>query len=467
MTHFQYQDPAKRAETALLAGNTIYLNRCIGGCIVRPGEDDSATNTSPITTMVSNLPEYTGWLPGEWEEIVQCVKEIYSPFNVKIVETRPTNGELYEMIMVAGSPGDVGLPPQIGGFGNILFPGCDANPKGVAFAFTSAIDVFAAESGGSRVHGMCWIIGQETAHNFGLFHEHSYIDDGRSSCNNPMTYRSDCGGQKFFRNKHAKQGTFFECGTPEEGPCYCGGSENSHQKLLGLFGPGTSLIPPPSATITTPQPDTALPATVTALSGSKRGVERLELYLNGHKYAEAKGAVFGAQGQPNPSSYQFPVPGGVPDSIYDIVIKSYDDLGLAGMSPTVTVFKGPPTGCASAETCAKGQNCANGRCFWDPPTGEVGDACGYNEFCKNNICVGPSAEEQICSQECVPGVADSCPLDAGLTCVESTPGHGFCYLAPEEGGCCSVGTSSTAWIPGGLGALVFGLIALRPRRRRS
>jgi len=287
-----------------------------------------------------------------------------------------------------------------------------------------------------------------------------------------MTYRDDCGGQKFFRNKPAKQGGFQACGSPatsqfpEEPPCVCGGQQNSHQKLLSLFGPGTSLIGPPTAMINFPAANATLGATITGLAGSKRGVEKVEMYLNGRKYGSVAGAAFGAQGQQNPASYQFSVPQNLPNSIYDIELKAYDDLGAVTTSSKVTVFKGPPAGCASADTCLTGQKCENGRCFFEPAAGEVGDACSYNEFCKSNTCAG-TADQQICTQECIPGTADSCPLDSGLTCIESSPGHGLCFFAPDEGGCCSVGPSSTAWIPGGIGALLFGLIVLRPRRRRA
>ncbi len=465
MTH-TLDRPLPFLPAGALGGQTIFLNRCVGGCTVRPGMDDAATDTSSIVNAQKTLPEYTGFQTGEWAQIVQCVQEVYSPFNVHVVDVRPAAGAIYEEIMVGGDPNDLGLPTGVGGIASIS-PGCAANPKGVAFAFTSAIGIFAAEAGGSRVHGLCWILAQETAHNFGLDHEYEFVEDGRSACNDPMTYRADCGGQKFYRNKIAKVGANAICGTDGDpsNACRCGGNQNSHGKLLDVFGPGQSTIPAPTVMVTFPAANAALGATVTALAGSKRGVERAELYLNGWKWGTKPGAVFGAQGQPNPSSYQFTVPGDLPNSTYDIVIKSYDDLGVVGVSPMITVNKGGP--CGSADTCATGQKCENGRCFWDQPVGEIGADCTYAQFCKSNLCQG-SVDQKICTQECVPGSADSCPLDSGLECVESSPGKGVCFFKDDAGGCCSVGDDSTAWIPGAFGALVFGMfVVFRPRRRRA
>ena len=48
-----------------------------------------------------------------------------------------------------------------------------------------------------------------------------------------MTYRVDCGGEKFFRDRDA------QCGEDAVRDCTCKGTQNSHAKLLTKFGPGT------------------------------------------------------------------------------------------------------------------------------------------------------------------------------------------------------------------------------------
>ncbi len=443
-----------------LAGATIFLNRCVGGCMVRPGTDDAATDSSGLVSAASTLPEFT-FPAGEWEDVVACVQEVYSPYNLHVVATRPVGGILYSEIMVGGSPSDIGQDAGVGGVA-LVSANCQPNPKGVAFAFTSAIDVFASEDGGSRVHGLCWIIAQETAHTFGLDHEYSYVDDNSSACNDPMTYRSDCGGQKFFRNRFAKCGEFGSarpgCGITNA----CSTSQNSHQMLTNVFGPGTSLTPPPTSVVTLPTPTQALGAVVAANVGSKRGIAKVELILNGYKWAELKGVAFGPMGQQNPASYTLPVPSNLPNSVVDVVVRAYDDLGTVTDSAPVTVTKG--AACTTADTCLKGMKCEAGKCFWEAASGELGDACTYPQFCKSGTCSG-TATQQICTQECIPGVSDSCPAEAGLTCLESSPGKGICFLKEEEAGCCSVGSSHAAWAPGALFALLLGVIVLRPRKR--
>jgi MYXO-CTERM domain-containing protein len=202
---------------------------------------------------------------------------------------------------------------------------------------------------------------------------------------------------------------------------------------------------------------------VVVSAGAQRGVAHVDLYVNGFKWGEAPGAAFGARGQPSPSTYSILVPSTLPNSIVDVKAIAYDDLGASTESAVITVTKGAP--CATAATCAKGQKCESGKCFWDPPSGEIGASCSYAQFCKSGICTG-TADQQICTQNCIPGVADSCPM--GFDCLMSGPGTGVCFFSSSSsGGCCSVDRSGGVWWPPvGLGLAVLGLVARRRRRRR-
>ena len=429
--------------------------------MVNPGDDDATASppTSGIVNTPSVLPE-PEFAPNEWEDTLQCVKEVYSAFDVKIVDTKPTTGIPFSMIMVGGNDTNrgataLGLSAGIGGIA-LVSGNCQPFQRGVSYAFA---DVY---GGSGRAIELCWTIAQETAHSFGLDHEFSFVDDGRSACNDPMTYRTDCGGQKFFRNKFAVCGEFPGDGqSPRD--CQCGANQNSHLKLANTFGPGVSLIAAPSVAITTPAASSTaantLPPNVIASTGSKRGVNRVELYLNGYKWLSVNGAPFGSNGQANPSASAMLVPTTIPDSIYDIEVRAYDDLELVGLSPIVTVTKGAAGGCATAATCLEGQKCESGRCFWDPPAGQQGDDCTFPQFCESGICAGASETSQICTTNCIPGVADSC--EAGFTCA-GTGNAGFCLFA-EDGGCCST-SSGVPWTPFTLGAVVIGFVAIRRRR---
>ena len=108
-----------------------------------------------------------------------------------------------------------------------------------------------------------------------------------------------------------------------------------------------------------------------------------------------KGAAFGPTGQPE-TTYPLALPDGVPDGIIDIVVKAFDDIDVETDSPVITVTKGAP--CTTADTCAKGQLCEAGKCFWAPPTGQLGDACTFQQFCESELCLD-TTDGMYCSQD--------------------------------------------------------------------
>jgi MYXO-CTERM domain-containing protein len=227
-----------------------------------------------------------------------------------------------------------------------------------------------------------------------------------------------------------------------------------------VFGAGTPITGNPTIALTDPPAGGSLNRGVSAMASSKRGVARVELYFNGYKWSEIPGAQFGVRGQPAPSPYTALVPSDLPNSIVDVKMIAYDDLGAMTESSVVTVTKG--AACASASTCAAGQKCEAGKCFWDPPAGEIGDSCSFPQFCKSGLCTGTS-DQQICTQSCIPGVADSCP--SGLECLMQSANAGVCFY-PTTGGCCSVDRSDRAWwVQLVLAAAVLGYVGRRRRRR--
>jgi MYXO-CTERM domain-containing protein len=442
--------------------NVLLLNRCSGGCMVTGGDINDArqhisTYIQPGPHVLGEYKNFAGdtgtAADAEWAQLVQCVKEIYSPFNIVVTETKPTSGN-YTEALVGGQSPEVGLSTMIGGVAP-AHTSCAPNDNAMSYTFANNGYYFQGNTQ-TRVWEICSVVGQESAHHFGLDHAFEFFDK-TSACNDPMTYRTDCGGQKFFRNKAA------QCGEGEIRDCFCGGLQNSHAKILGVFGPGTSLIPPPTVSDITPASGKVIDGQVVTWSaGSKRGIEKSELYLNGWKWAEVKGAAFGANGQLNPSPYNTKFPPGVPNGVIDIQIKTYDDLATMTASPIVTVTKGDP--CVTAETdCAKGQKCDAGKCFWDAPTGKLGDSCDFQQFCESNSCV-ITEEGGYCSQECIVGAMEACP--EGYDCVQAGTA-GACLPSSGGGGCCSVGGPDALWFHGGLSLFVLGLVVGRRRRRRN
>ncbi len=436
--------------------HTIYLERCRGGCRITKGTvNDAANNVSTIPSgagpfLISEYKNAAG-LSGapadaEWSAVLKCVQEVYSPLAVTVTDVRPADGGAsYHLALLAGVPGEIGLGNDILGIAP-LAANCAPQDNVISFSFANA------HPNTDRVNNLCWTAAQESAHAFGLDHEFAFTD-GRSACSDPMTYRVDCGGQRFFRNVAASCGEF-----TEKAACKCSLTQNSHQKLEAVFGTGVSITPAPTVVITLPSAGgTTLGAVVAATAGSQRGISRVELLINGFGWADTRGADFGPQGQANPSPYTLLVPAALPDSIVDIVVRAHEDIGTFTDSAPVTVTKGAP--CVTADTCAAHQKCEAGKCFWDPAVGELGDACEYPQFCKSGQCRG-TADVQICTQACVVD-NDSCPGD--LTCIDTGGGAGICFT--PGGGCCSIGGGPGApWVHGGIAVLVLG-VSLRRRRR--
>jgi hypothetical protein len=353
------------------------------------------------------------------------------------------------MAVVAGFPSELGFGEDILGVAP-LASNCSAQDNVMSFSFANA------HGPTVRTENLCWTAAQESAHAFGLDHSFKYTD-GRSSCNDPMTYQVDCGGQRFFRNQNAK------CGEFSERACRCGSMQNSHAKLLSVFGAGTPITGNPTSTITTPMDGQPLGVVVGASAGSKRGVAKVELLVNGFPWAETKGALFGPNGQANPAAYGLMLPNNLPDGVCDLMARAYDDLGAFTDSQVVTRTKGAP--CTSSATCAQGQDCevATGKCQWPAPVGEIGDSCEYAQYCKSLKCVG-SEDSKICTISCNPEDTNTCPND--LTCIETTsPQTGVCYH--ESGGCCSVSFDRRVpWPHIAFATVVLGLLMRRRRARK-
>jgi hypothetical protein len=451
--------------------HTLFVNRCVGGCSVTGSTIASAPNNQSAVQgltvgQVYDIPEFTNKAgetgaaaDAEWQAIMACVTETESYYNITVVDQRPASGS-YHMAVVGGTDDDIGISTGQGQLLGIsqLDRACSPIDNVVSFVLAESHRPFAASSD-AYIRDVCKTIVHEAGHAFGLEHTWAWVDDQTSACQDPMSYDTQtCDpSPAYFRKRIAS------CGGFEQMQCLCNGSTNSHERMLSAFGPGTPTVPPGNAAITFPAANGVLGAVIAASAGTKRGIDRVELYLNGWKWLELPGAAYTrGGGQPNPSPYQFTVPQNIPDGVYDIEIRAYDDLGTV-VTATSTATKGAP--CQSADSCLGGQKCDAGKCYWAQPAGEIGDTCTYNEFCKSNLCAGP-ADASICTTSCIPLIAESCPADSGLTCVETSPGKGVCVLEDEGGGCCRVGgDSSETWARVLLSLGVVGSLLLRRRPR--
>lgn len=441
--------------TCLICPDSTHL-----GCSPATAAGSSSPTTclqdSDCTTAFPGMNAYCETADADWNAVVQCMTEIDSYFALHVVETPPPGGTAFTECAIAGLPTDLDLGPDILGIAPIA---CTPQDNAIAFAFANYHPGYAED----RVLDICWTAAQKTGLVWGLDFEYSYVDGG-STCSDPMGVDDLCGGEKFYRDRTANVGF----GSNLPGSCRL--TQNSYQMLLALFGPGSPSIVP-TASITYPATGAAVDASfaIDVSAGSKRGVWTLDLLLNGFQWSTQTGVAFGADGQPNPSSYTFVAPSSIPMGTYDVVAQACDDVGICASSPPVTVTYG--AACTSDTTCARGQHCnttsfdngiaPSGGCYWDAPTGELGQSCTYPQFCKSGICDGTETE-RICTESCALGVGGVCPED--LECLPnggSDSISGICFKYPSSG--CSTGDANAGWTPG---SFVMFAIALALRRRR-
>lgn len=403
--------------------NKLWVNRCIGGCTITPGANSALGDSVSFIQTTASLDQFM-YDDATYQEVVDCVREVYLPYNVEVVTEEPA-GPHHEAIL-AGVPEDLGLNGQVGG---IAPAACTPIDNVISFSFANS---------GQDVTTMCWTVAQESAHSFGL-------PDHVFDCSDPMTYIPGC-GTKFFRNEALPCGEF----ALGDKACRCNRSaQNSHQVLLDTFGPGQQ-PPPPTVEVALPAEGSTVSDgfSIYAFATDPRLIDRVELWLNGNKYLEVPGHSFA-----NRDDDYFVAAPEHADGFINVEIKAFNDL-QSESSDSITVLKGEP--CQSDGDCFEDQSCSEGACSFPPATGQLGDDCSYDQQCTSALCVGDSGDAR-CSTTCVLGAEDSCP--GGFTCLQAGNG-GLCW--PDGGGCCSVGGGGLKnWPPVVLGLFLSALLFRR------
>lgn len=429
----------------------LYLNRCTGGCTVHGSSTNDASShrssippaggTFQISEFANDAGETGSAADDEWGAVVQCMKEVYSPYGITVTDIVPANVSYTEAV-VAGQPGEIGRPVDNLGVAPIA-ANCEAEDNVMSFSFAN----HHGGSGETRIYDICWTAAQESAHAFGLDHEYVFTD-GSSTCRDPMTYRDDCGGEKFFRNFRA------QCGEYATRACRCGGTQNSHAAILKVFGPATPITMAPHVSINGLVPGQQATGAVHATAGAQRGIAKVELFLNGSRWAVVGGAPFTTTGQPD-ADYALTIPEAVPNSILDVMVRATDDLGISTDSDVISITRVAP--CTDASGCLPDQSCTDGKCAYPAPVGELGAACPYSQYCQSWECVDTDVGKR-CVEDCEVDEPSSCP--ASFTCQDIGGGKGLCVEV--SAGCCSVGGGAPL-TSAGLTMLV--MVWLRRRRR--
>ncbi len=405
--------------------NVIYLNNCKGGgCALTRGQENSLANKSSILGSNSATVSPFAYSDSVWQQVVDCVKQTYSPFGVQIVTTRPTSGN-YHMAIVAGVPQNIGEPQGVGGVSPFA---CGYLPNAISFSFANVY--------GGDVNDICWTVAQETAHSWGLDHKFDNRD--------PMTYLQSGPGRKNFMNEPGSCGEF----SARQCDCqYTGGKLNSFAEVFDTFGGNTPT--PPTIQITAPMANaTGLPQgfPIQAQIEDDVGVAKVELRID-NQLVDTKEA----------KPFAWVAPASLGQGSHQIELTAYD---FSGTSAKQMVMATLGNSCTGDSECPSGNVCLQGRCVLGGGSqGGLGTTCEGNANCSSGQCAGDGAGTQLCVEACDPAL-DGCP--SGFECLGDT-GAAVCWPATSEG-ICNVGTNGSGKAAPTF--LLLGIAALWITRRR-
>jgi hypothetical protein len=434
---YRWTDPTRMGATwekpeAAGVSHTIFLNRCTGGCTLNPGNNDSTTDTSSIVNSTAQLSQYSG-TDAQWQQIVSCVKQTYAPFNVNIVQTRPTSGD-YHMAIVAGFASEAG--EQQGVLGVSPFT-CGYIPNSISFSF--------ANEEPTNIDDICWTVSQETAHSWGLDHKYDNRD--------PMTYLSTGPAMKTFQNSAGSCGEYSarQCNCTYQGTGTA--QENSYALIMATFGSSAPDTTKPTVKITNPTSGAVV------MPGFPIDVDANDNVAVDHVVLKIDGQMIGTL---SAAPFIWNAPTTLAGSMHHIEADAFD---LAGNMASATSDVSYPAACHANSDCMSGQVCNNGQCEAGPGTqGGLGSTCTMNSDCASNSCADDGQGHQYCVSACTPG-SNTCP--SNFSCVATGASSGVCWPGGSDnggggsGGCDAGGGSGAPLLLGlGLGA------ALITRRRR-
>lgn len=436
------------------AANThiLFINPCTGGCAVKAGTTDNQTGTSDIPQSNSNLSAFNGGT-AEWGQVKSCVQNVFSRFDVTVVDTKPTTGPFVE-VMTAGLGSQLGEPQGVLGIAD--FP-CQAVGQCDSFMPNALVFAFANDPYYSGdPDDICATIAQEIAHTWALDH---VVD-----ASDPMTYNnyngirqykdgqvcgSDCqGGQSPF-------GLTCSGSNDQTATHTCTGTGTATQDevttITALFGSSAPDNTPPTVTINSPSNNASvMPAfNITATVTDNNAVASAEAKLDGTSLGVSMSAPF-----------SWTAPATLTQGSHTVEVVGTD---LAGNTASAMVTVAYGSVCHSNSDCTtSGEVCNGGQCVAGPTSpGGLGTPCMGNSDCASNQCASDASGNKYCVVTCDP-TASTCP--GGFTCEAISANQGVCWPGANNGGgggCNTSGNGGVVLLGLGLGA------ALITRRRRG
>lgn len=418
--------PPGAARGLTSASNILYLNDCHpNGCAItrlprnNPNSNNSILNTSSIPDADATFAPYRHG-QAHWDNVVQCVRETFAPFNIQVVTDDPGTTPHHEVI-VGGTADDIRPGYMAGGVAPFISCGAARD--------NTLVFVFANDT--SNATYLCGAIAHEAGHAWGL----SHCLDARD----PMTYL-ELGSRKHWQNSEPRCGT--ELANPQQ--CQCtGATQNSFRELKEAFGLHPNLTAP---VLTLARPADG--------AWVKPGFGISASFDSQLDMLHASIAIDGAQldtRTTTPLAWNAPALGAGEHTV-TVTAVDYGDRTVQATA-TVRVM----ATCEGGSGCAAGFHCLGGLCYPGASVdGGLGAACGSNDDCITGAC-GRSGSTAYCTGTCDAG--GSCP--SGFACT-SSGADGICW--PEESGGCATADGSPGLVLFGLGLLAF---ATRRRRRAA
>jgi len=413
--------PGRATTAADVSSRIIFVRRCpSGGCVIRMGtDDDSRTDTSSIAMGDRTIGSYKA---GDtiWNQMMQCVRDTYAPFNIMITDVDPGNVPHFEHV-VGGLSADLRNDLGSNVVGVAPFD-CAEIPNAITFTFSDGYGT------SPDPNELCWTVAQETAHAFGLEHEVLSSD--------PMTYLAGPLPKHF-------QSADVQCGEYAARACQCGNAtQNSYKHIVTMFGAGNPT--PPTVAIKSPgdgktvQPHFAVQ--IDAMDDT--AIDHVELWIDG-----------ALAGMTMTAPYVIDAPD-LDEGPHTVEARAFD-VQETPASAQIMVDLGPP--CTRSSVCQGTDVCVSGQCVAGPGVaGGLGSFCTESHECLSMQCTTTSDGHMYCTGTCDPSTSGSCPED--FACVANGD-MGVCL--PTGGGCCDARAA-----PGGPAMLAFAVVLVLRRRRR-